>query len=172
MSFNIVGQKLDIDGKFAEFNPTYYKLGEKDTLSDITKINRPTYDGGIYVVKLELTHQMTVGDLIGMLSKTQQDQIKVLNVSGFVLSKNQYSETILTTGMRIMMTDGNTVTDDFYIAISGDVNKDGEVNNIDLSTMKRYLRGMATLVGVEVVAADISCDCQVDIEDISLFTSW
>ena len=88
------------------------------------------------------------------------------------MQKSQYSSTILTTGIRIMLTDNNTITDDFYIAISGDVNRDGEVNSLDLNMMKRALKGMATIAGVDIVAADINGDCEVDVMDISSFVSW
>ena len=172
VEFNIVEQKLDIDGCYAQFNPTYYKLSSATGATTVTPIARPTYDGGIYVVKFELTQKMYISEFVAMLSETQQQAIKIFNKNGYLMQVDQYSTTLLTTGIRIMLTDNDKITDNFYVSIKGDINGDGVVNTVDSNTLKKYLKGMAGIVGVYTTAADINNDGSINVADANQIRPW
>ena len=170
--FGIVEQKIDIDTYWAQFNPTYYILPNLTAKTGFTACARPTYDGKIYVVKLVPSAQMKLGDLIALLSETQQESVKVFYANGTLMQKSYYNSTILITGMRVMLTDNNVITDDLYIALSGDINGDGVASAADLNMLKKHLRGTPGIAGVGAIAADINGDCVINVADVSQFTTW
>ena len=107
-----------------------------------------------------------------MFTESQQAAIKVFYANGNLMQADQYSTSLLTTGIKIMLVDNKTVTDELYIAIKGDINGDGVVNTVDSSLLKQYIRGVAGISDVYLVAADMNNDGIVNVTDRSLFVTW
>ena len=65
---------------------------------------------------------------------------------------------------------GNTLevgNDKYYLAVAGDINKDGNVNVIDLARLKLHLINMNKLSGIDLKAGDINGDRNINIVDLS-----
>ena len=170
VTFEIIGvSQLDFSG-LSSLTPRFARISNK---SYTILSEQPSYNhNNEYVVRLVPSASMTVADFVTMFPASQQPYIVMLNTNRSIISTSAYGSTTLTTGMEICLVNNNTIYDDFYIALSGDLNSDGVANSIDNNLLKRYLRGSQMLSATQLVAADRNWDGVVNALDNSTWTNW
>lgn len=74
-------------------------------------------------------------------------------------------ETLIGTGMKVKIFDGDSVKKTYTTIVTGDLNGDGIVSITDLLSLKSHLLKKSTLKDAYLVAADTNCDDTVSITD-------
>lgn len=72
---------------------------------------------------------------------------------------------IIGTGMVVKIIDGNTVTAQYTVIVTGDTNGDGKVNITDMIAIKAHVLEKTLLSGVYAIAADTSGEGNISITD-------
>ena len=71
------------------------------------------------------------------------------------------------TGAKVKLTSGETVLDELTVAVTGDVNGDGNLNSRDLASLQKHVLGTSPLEGAYALAADSNSDSKLNSRDIS-----
>jgi len=111
-------------------------------------------DGYIYGV----SPSCTVADFLRNIS----------NTNAYVYDKNdiQLTDTdLVTTGSRLYLIEGDTVTNSMGIVIKGDINGNGKIDAADYLYLKRYLLGTISLEGASLKAAFVSGESNISVTD-------
>lgn len=122
------------------------------------------------VALMHVPNQTTAYELIRMFHEGQRDTIIVFNNSGSILTN---VSAVIGTGYRVTLLDSKRKTvDEVYVVIKGDVNCDGVVNSIDMSTIVNYVRGRTTLTQYQILAGDVNCDGVVNLNDRAIINNF
>lgn len=90
------------------------------------------------------------------------------NASALIVDEhgNPVSQGQVRTGLKIRYFDGSN-TSEYNVILYGDVNKDGEINLLDLATVQKVLVHLYTLDEVQTYASDVNHDGVVDLLDLA-----
>ena len=75
------------------------------------------------------------------------------------------SDTLVATGMKVVISDGNNIKKQYTIIVTGDVNGDGKINVADMMSVKSHILKKSTLAGNWYSAADANGDSKINVAD-------
>ena len=75
------------------------------------------------------------------------------------------SDTLVATGMKVVISDGNNIKKQYTIIVTGDVNGDGKINVADMMSVKSHILKKSTLAGNWYSAADVNGDAKINVAD-------
>ena len=183
LTLSLSGELKDISSfeYYIHYDPTVVTLtGSKTgTASDLVKIGTPpdaNYDkteknAAVTVSAVKLADNgkftMSAGTVAELTFTVAKDAEKGTS-AGFALEKlavcdSTFEETAVPvrTGATPVVTVGSDI-------LLGDVNGDGEVDNLDANTIFRYFNGKVTLTDEQLAAADVNGDGEVDNLDANM----
>lgn len=177
LTLSLTGELKDINSfeYYIHYDPTVVELtGSKaGAASDLTKIGTPpaaNYEKSdklaavtVSAVKLADTGVFSMQEgIVAELTFTVKADAETGASAGFALCKlavcdKTFEETAVPvlTGSAPAVTVGSAV-------LLGDVNGDGEIDNLDANLVYRYFNGKVTLTDEQLAAADVNGDGEVD----------
>ena len=150
------------DLRFATYTNSSYVQTEDEAVHDY-------YESTRRVVLRGLSSGVTIAEFISMFEDAQQANIKFYNSSNRIVAASKYSTTLVGSGCRIQLYDGNTIKDKVYIVVEKDLNGDGLVNGLDQSVFERVMAGRTKLTYELFLAADLNHDGVINGIDLNLF---
>lgn len=98
----------------------------------------------------------------------EEEDMQIFDISGNALA----DDALVGTGSVIRFMNGETVLDEVYIVVTGDMNGDGAVNNRDAAMITRYLVDKETADFCQMVAIDVNGDGYVNNRDASMVSRY
>lgn len=99
------------------------------------------------------------------------DFLKAFGEEGFIHletadGKSVDSKAYVGTGMKVVLSDGETVSAEYTVVLTGDSNGDGKINVSDMVEVKAHILRKETLKENALSAADVNGDGKVNISDL------
>ena len=98
----------------------------------------------------------------------EEEDMQIVDINGNALA----DDALVGTGSVIKFKNGETVLDEVYIVVTGDMNGDGYVNNRDAAMITRYLVEKETADFCQMVAIDVNGDGFVNNRDASMVSRY
>ena len=177
LTLSLTGELKDINSfeYYIKYDPAVVELTESKAAGDLTKIGTPpeaNYKTGekdtskavtVSAVKLADTgvFSMTEG-AVAELSFTVKAEAETGASAGFALEKVAVCDsTFVNDAVKVQTGEAPKVTVG-TAAVLGDVNGDGEIDNLDANLVYRYFNGKVMLTDEQLAAADVNGDGEVD----------
>lgn len=75
-------------------------------------------------------------------------------------------DVLVGTGMKVVLSDGDVVSAEYTVMVTGDVSGDGKINISDMVAIQAHILGKETLSGFAATAGDINGDGKINISDM------
>jgi len=137
--------------------------GAKDTVTDVgSKLKFDSITSDVYDVTDDYISGVSIKTTVDKITANikEKDQIRVVK-DGSVVSEN----TVLATGMKIQLMNGNEVMKEVTVVVTGDTNGDGNISITDMISVKADLLKKSQLSGAYSQAADTNGDNAISITD-------
>ena len=133
----------------SNYDNTKFATVEETVIENKVELNKPSNETTVF----EQTPGATVNTFVNGLVASG-NTVKVLDKEG----KEVSNTTKLATGMKVIVND----KDSYTIVVTGDVNGDGKVSDLDSNLIKAFRIGAESLSDVERQAADVNADGKVN----------
>ena len=124
---------------------------------------------GRYIINIE--PGLTIAGLLDTL-KNRSSNITVKDIYDQEYIPEVFSDTIVSTGMRLILNVHGVQYDEVRLIIRGDLNSDGYVNEWDKQMIRDYVNGYIPLEGESFIAADVNNDGVVDLDDLNIIDRY
>ena len=115
-----------------------------------------------------VTNSVWTASAIKQEFMNEEEDMQIVDINGNVLEDSA----LVGTGSVIKFMNGETVLDEVYIVVAGDMNGDGYVNNRDAAMITRYLVEKETADFCQMVAIDVNGDGFVNNRDASMVSRY
>ena len=106
----------------------------------------------------------TAETLAGAFSGSNGGEVMIVDENGDALASNA----IVGTGAQVQLVVDGTVVDELTLILYGDVNGDGNLTIVDLTTIKSQILGRTDLSGAYLTAANYNQDDRINVLDLLL----
>lgn len=177
LTLSLTGELKDINSfeYYIKYDPAVVELTESKAAGDLTKIGTPpeaNYKTGeedtseavtVSAVKLEGDGKFTMSEgTIATFEFAVQSDAETGASAGFALEKVAVCDsTFVNDAVKVQTGEAPEVTVGTAVVL-GDVNGDGEIDNLDANLVYRYFNGKVTLTDEQLAAADVNGDGEVD----------
>ena len=149
-----VGDKLVEKGE--------YELTATDIAGNVSKVK-------FYIAEEDFTYKVDNGYITNIdVDTTTQGFMRDFTIIEEYTIKHEgkelSEEDVISTGDILEDTNGSK----FILVVKGDLNSDGKINLMDLSTERKYFLSIIEIDEVQELAADMNVDEEVSLEDISI----
>lgn len=149
-----VGDKLVEKGE--------YELTATDIAGNVSKVK-------FYIAEEDFTYKVDKGYITNIdVDTTTQGFMRDFTIIEEYTIKHEgkelSEEDVISTGDILEDTNGSK----FILVVKGDLNSDGKINLMDLSTERKYFLSIIEIDEVQELAADMNVDEEVSLEDISI----
>lgn len=114
----------------------------------------------------KIEEKTLVTNILSDMTISENLEIAVLNHKNENMSVNDY----ITTGSKIVIKDSTTkdTITEFYIVVTGDVNRDGKISPSDYVLIKNHIMDKSKITGIQLDAADVKKDGNISPADYVL----
>lgn len=177
LTLSLTGELKDINSfeYYIKYDPAVVELTESKAAGDLTKIGTPpeaNYKTGeedtskavtVSAVKLTDTGVFSMSEgAVAELTFTVKAEAETGASAGFTLEKVAVCDkTFVDDAVKVQTGEAPNVTVGSAVVL-GDVNGDGEIDNLDANLVYRYFNGKVTLTDEQLAAADVNGDGEVD----------
>lgn len=178
LTLSLTGELKDISSfeYYIHYDPTVVRLNSQaktGTASEYTKLGIPPAENytktekdnalTVSAVKLEGDGKFTMSEgTIATFEFAVQSDAETGASAGFALEKVAVCDsTFVNDAVKVQTGEAPEVTVGTAVVL-GDVNGDGEIDNLDANLVYRYFNGKVTLTDEQLAAADVNGDGEVD----------